>query len=830
MQSLVRLILLLAGSGLLPAQGVPAPAAVLGSEPGTDGVLFEWREILDYFELVAGASERVRLVDVGRTTEGERLVLAVVSSPRNLARLEELRAANRALAEPRGRTEASDLELAREGRVFVLVHASIHSSEVGPAQASLRLLHFLATTEDPDWTGVLDHVVVLLNPCHNPDGYVRWIDWWKRMRADPGTAGAPMPWLYHRYVGHDNNRDWILLTQRESVLTVRGIQLHWRPQVTVDQHQMGGTGARIFVPPYQEPMEPNVPEALQDSIAWLGEAVVDRLVLEGHRGVWCRRQFDAWSPSRAFMHYHGGVRFLTEVASANGADPALNVPPPRGEAGRTSPHNPAPWRGGRWTLRDAVELTEAAARAVIRHAGENRKEWLLRFARVHRESVAVEAPAAFAIPAGGPRMLAAAALLRALALGGLEIHRTTHATGTGDGALPKGSFVIPRGQPFFPWAKALLETTPYPLVQNERGQRLRPYDVTAHCLPLLFDLEVRALDLVPEALEAWTPADPDAGVLDLLGPRPGLAAGEVRLDPADEGSHLRVLEALHQGRIVQRELPAAPGTQGAFRILREGSLPGSAPRLRPARIMLYESWLARMNEGWTRFFLDHLGIPFHHIRNHHLRDPSFRFPGNVLVITDLDADELILGRTDERVPPPWRGGIGTEGAGAARRFVEDGGVLVAIGSSAPWAAEYFGLPLERIATGRGVAPPEESAPDGEPAPRVSLPGCLLRSFPASEDPLTLGLGRELPILWNGSRAFRVRAGAPAPSVALQVASEDILVAGYGEGESLLAGAALVLSARVGQGQVVLFGFDPLFRSWTWGSFRLFLNACLLAEE
>ena len=237
------------------AQEIPHPTDYFGFEIGTDGELARYPRILEYLQLLANRSERIDYERRGTTTLGNPYVLATISSPANLARLDRLIEINHRLNDPRGLSETEALALAREGVPFYFLYATIHSTEVGNTQALIKIAHRLATDQSPEIGALLDDIVLLVVPSQNPDGQVLVIDHWYEMQ---GTSfNRTYPDLYHHYTGHDDNRDWFMFTQTETRLAL-DIHREFKPQVTHDMHQMGSTGARIFVPPYQDPHDPNI--------------------------------------------------------------------------------------------------------------------------------------------------------------------------------------------------------------------------------------------------------------------------------------------------------------------------------------------------------------------------------------------------------------------------------------------------------------------------------------------------------------------------------------------------------------------------------------------
>ena len=225
----------------------PSPEKFFGFRMGTDGELAGWPEIERYFNLIAGASDRVKVVDAGTSTEGRHIIAAIVSAPENIKRLDAIRDANRRLADPRGLSDAEAAKLAADHKVVVAIGASIHASEIGATQMANELLHELATANDPRTLATLRDLVVIILPSLNPDGHAIVVDWYRKMKGTP-FEGGQMPWLYHKYVGHDINRDAFMMNMAESRALSRFFYTQWHPQVFLAMHQMGARGARMFVP------------------------------------------------------------------------------------------------------------------------------------------------------------------------------------------------------------------------------------------------------------------------------------------------------------------------------------------------------------------------------------------------------------------------------------------------------------------------------------------------------------------------------------------------------------------------------------------------------
>src|SRR6185295_9558859 len=304
---------------------IPTPEEVLGFAPGDDRKLASWSQIVKYFAELDQASDRVKFETLGNTSMGKPFVLATISAPENLARLDDYRKIQELLADPRelgppGGRDRKAAELIKRGKTIVLITCGIHSTEVGSYLSSTLIAHRLPPSNEPAIQEVLRNTIILLVPSLNPDGVDIVKNWYDKTLGTP-YEGTDPPELYHKYTGHDNNRDWYAFTQVETQLTVDRVHNVWHPQIVHDIHQQGAMGSRLFLPPYMQPVEPNVPKQIVDGYTELGEWIARELRAKGFQGITTNSTYDAWSPSRAYSHYHGGVRILSETASARIASP-----------------------------------------------------------------------------------------------------------------------------------------------------------------------------------------------------------------------------------------------------------------------------------------------------------------------------------------------------------------------------------------------------------------------------------------------------------------------------------------------------------------------------
>ncbi len=811
------------------APAVPTPQSVLGFTLGEDRVLADWTQAQRYWAALDAASERVRVENVGTTTEGRPFLIVTITSEANMKRLEEIRAANLRLWDPRGLSDAEARRLVATGKTIVALNHGIHASEVAATQTAMETAYALASGDDEATRDVLDNTVILMIPSHNPDGMQEVTEWY---RKTVGTSweGADEPFLYHHYTGHDNNRDWYMFTQAETRLTVKHLYDRWRPQLVHDLHQMGEKSARIFVPPYVDPVEPNVDPGLRAALTAIGTHMAASLTSEGKTGVVFRAIYDAWSPSRAYPHTHGGLRVLSEVASANYATP-VEMPFAKLESGigydakLASWNLPAPWPGGRWRLRDMMDYQRAATWALLSHAAHNRTFWLSNFLAVNRRASTRTSPFAFVVPSGQRDALATAKLLEVLATGALEIERATAAFEAGGRRFPAGSHVIRMSQPASAFAKTLLERQDYPEIRPYAGAPTQePYDVTAHTLPYLLGVEAVAIETPFEAaLERVASVTVEPGRVD--GRAGSYALGHSTGELVALGRLLRAGVAVGWSKVAftDRGVPFPAGTllvPGGARtrlesLARELGFVARGVTARPAslalrapRIGVYQSFSPSMDEGWTRYVFDKdLDVRYETLHDADVRRGRLRARFDAIVLPDQSPKEIVEGRAASTLPAEYTGGIGEEGVAALKAFADEGGTLVAFNEAALLPVEDFGL---------GV--------NGGLVPETKAPGSILRTSVRAGSPLASGLGESAMIWFSDSPAFT----APAEQTVLSYTEAQPLLSGYLEAGERLRGRAALVDAPLGRGRVVLFGFRPQYRAQSWGTYAPLANALYLA--
>lgn len=820
------------------------PREHLGFDVGEARRLADWPPIVEYFRILNEASDRVDVREIGKTTEGRPFLLCLVSSPGNLANSERLREIQARLADPRTIDDEAEAEaLIGEARTVVLVSCSIHSTEVGATQMSMLLAHHLATSDDARVRRVLDNVVLLLIPCLNPDGLDLVKEWYDSTVGTPHEGVIP-PRLYHKYAGHDNNRDWAAFNLTETKLTVEHCLNAWHPQIMYDLHQTRTQGMRMILPPYEDPIGPNVDPILQSELAMLGASMANDLTAQGKAGVAINVVYDGFSPSRSYLHYHGGVRVLSEVASVRIATPITLKPGQLRSIRREDPlkpswNHPMPWKGGEWSLGDIVEYDFAAVMACLDNAARYRGEWVRNFYRVGKRAVSRTVPPfAYVLPSKQRDPKAASELLDVLDTAAVEVHESATRL-TADGiSYPPGSRVVLMAQPYGAFAKTVLESAHYPDVRDyPGGPPKHPYDVTAHSLPLLMGVDVaeirRPFEAELERLSnpsmppvASTPRSEGRAAAYVLGPESNAAARAVNRLLAEGVEVQRTSEGFSaNGRVyapgafvVDGSAPPALLAELAERELLSFTPVDCAPdtvlfQLRTPRVGLYSSYVPNSEEGWTRLIFEQYGFTFRTLTDEDVRTGGLEDKFDAVVLPHQRFRQLHKGYNPATYPELYAGGLGDEGSESLGRFVESGGVLVAWDGAARYAINRLRLPAKNTLS--SYAPSSFFAP-----------GSLLRATMDFGHPLAYGMPRDAAVMFVNGPAFEVMEGVAVA----RFPRYNPLLSGWLIGQEKLHGRAALACVPLGEGRVVLMGYRPQFRAQARGTYKTLFNALYWAAS
>ena len=784
---------------------IPAPEDVIGFKPGDDRKLASWNQILTYFQKLDAASDRMKFEEIGKTTMGKPFVFATISTPENLQKLEYYKKINAQLADPRmiKSNDAVAKRLIKEGKTIVLITCGVHSTEVGSTLSSMLIAHRLASSDEEMVKKILQDTIILLVPSLNPDGVDIVRDWYNKTLGTP-YEGTDPPELYHKYVGHDNNRDWYAFTQVETQLTVDKIHNVWHPQIVHDIHQQGAFGSRLFLPPYMQPVEPNVPKQIIEGYTELGVSMMNDLFAQGFTGITNDSTYDAWTPARAYSHYHGGVRILSETASARIATPIdVKFEDLRSREGydpqKESKNFPKVWRGGHWGLRDITNYMTTAAFSLMKHASENRERWLQRFYEIGKEAVRPRKSGelfAFVLPENdGERE----SLLKMLERGGVKIDKANAFT-VADKKYPREAIVIQMAQPYGSFAKALLEAQKYPDLKTPSGEPIPPYDVTAHTLPLLINVKVE---------EIYTPFKYQK-LYRMSSLFPPMAYTECKFSyaPAIYKSYVPSMdEGWTRWAFEQPTIKFTMSDEDAKQF---------APQV--LQKMESEKWFqiffkGRISEQQIQESLKRTGckVEYESVDDKKIHVGNLAAKFSSIIFPDQSANAILNGHRKGSMPDEYTGGVGEEGVKNLREFVEAGGTLVFLNRASNFAIEQFKLPVKDVT-------------QGLQRKDFYVPGSILRTELDTTHPIAKGMDKASIAWFEGSPAFEITDSSNVRVIARYPSEGDILLSGWALGVEKLKGKAALVEVTIGKGKIILFGFRPQYRGQSLATFPLMFNA------
>ena len=780
---------------------VPTPESHFGHPIGVDRQLLDWDKVVGYFNALAKSSDRIAVKELGKSTEGRPFIAAWIASADTITHLDKYREIQARLADPRKTTPEQAREFITQGKTVVLITCSIHATEVASTHTAVEFAYRLLTDDRPKFRAILDNTIFILVPSLDPDG-VDIVTKWYRYTLGSQWEGTTPPQLYHKYVGHDNNRDWYIFSQVETRLTVSQLHNVWHPQIVYDVHQQGAYASRMFVPPWMDPVDPNIDPIIAQECNSIGAGMAADLTAAGKPGIAINALYDFWTPARHFQAYHGGLRILSESASANLATP-ITLTPDQIQSNALG-YNPQerswnylePWKGGTWHLRDIIDYQLISLESCLYQAALRREDLLRSFYEVGRRAVARTTPYAFIIPNEQFDPGSSQRMLETLNFGQVEIAKAVEPFGAGGKQYKKGTFVIRMQQPYSSWAKTLLEQQFYPdLRLYPGGPPKRPYDVTAQTLPMLMGVRV---DTVEKPFQAHLQAA-DVFPFQIDKPRP------VGVLPASDVEAWHILGTAWQN------------SPGIFRDGATGDFYLAPPEgknlklIEKPRIAIYKSTVPNMDEGWTRWLLEKFGIPYSSVDNgdvvDHLRDRQ-----DVIVFPDQSPSTISEGYRPNTMPPQYIGGLGS--GAVLKEFVNQGGTAIFLNHATDYAIDTFGLKIKNVVKGLSNRD-------------FYSPGSILYSHLDTQHPLSWGLPETVHVWSEGSPAWDVPEGAG--TVVARYPTKGVLASGWLLGERYIAGKASLVDVPLGSGHVVLFGMRPQYRAQSYQTFKMFFNAFLIGR-
>jgi hypothetical protein len=675
---------------------VRTPEEHFGFRMGADQKLAHWDDMVKYYDLLASASDRMKVVNMGKTSEGRPFYALFISSPGNLANLEALRRINATIADPRGVPDDSLEGLVGRGKAVVLQSMSMHSTEVGGSQMAVELVYDLLSRNDDEARRILDNVIAIVIPSFNPDGQVMVTEWYRKTLGTDAENTSP-PWLYQKYAGHDNNRDAFQQNLPDSKYMAKLLFREWIPQAYVDHHHMGGNGARIYLPPYAEPVRPSADPLVWRELAWYGGHMATKEEEYGMSGVINDAVYSGWGHMgfHWITPFHNIAGMLTESASAALASPVTLTPQQlQGNTRNLMTYKeqtnfPNPWPGGTWHLRDIVDRQKISAWATLDLAARN-KEMVLRNmylkGKRQTERGANGTPKAFIVSLGDDQHdpLTARKMIQNLLNQGVEVLQASASFSHDNRSYGAGTYVVSMAQPKMGVVRWMLGRTFYPdneYTRDNDGNPIRPYDMATDVMAEFMGVRVEPTDApVSAGLARVHSAEPPAGkvasgaTLSFSGKlNDSWRAANMLMA---KGAAIRRVDkaagALHVGDYLVRGAKAdllgtVAKATGVDFVTTTGNTNSISHALRPLRVAMYQRYNGgNMDEGWTRLLFEDFGQPFKSIFDPELKSGSLITKYDVIVLP-ADNPGTLVGRVGGpgagrgavpagAAPPPARGG------------------------------------------------------------------------------------------------------------------------------------------------------------------------------
>ena len=873
-----------------------SPAEIFGFNPGDDYKLASYEQMETYYRQLAAESDRVELREIGESALGRPLFLLTISSPENLANQDRFKSISAQLARASVAGEEAE-RLAVEGKAVVWIDGGLHATEVAHGQMTSQLAHRVATEESAEMRQIRENVIFLLMPVMNPDGLEIVRKWYESQLGTPFEQSRP-PELYHHYVGHDNNRDFFMNNMPESKAVAKILYNEWYPQIVYNQHQSSPGYARIVIPPYSDPVNPIIHPGVTTGLNEIGSAMGNRFALERMAGAISDVGFSMWwnGGMRTVPYFHNMIGILTETGhdspSPRFYDPKIF---PRTIAYRANPSAvgqlpeeeddeeftgvpparvlyPDPYRGGESHFSEPVNFMITGSIAVLRAASDSKLKWLTNINRMGHDAIAAgESGTRFYVIPGEQRHIDEARnMVNVLLEGGIEVEVAETAFRADGQRYPEGTYVINAAQAFRPYIVDLLEKQTYPDTRLDPNEKPKaPYDIAGWTLPMQMGVEVDhiASDIDADLTRIQGLADPPVGTVS------GSARYGYALSHATNASIKAVNGLLADNEDVywMNEASRAGGNNleaGTF-VIESGSNTESRveylaaehgvdfvglssrptdnmSKLRLPRVGMYKSYVAFMDEGWSRWLLEEYGFAPTSLLDEDVQNGDLSgFDAIIIPHPDGNAafkdnvQKILTGHAPDSMPEEYTGGLGLQGAFALQQFVSDGGTIVTFGDASNFAIEQFGLPIRNAVLGASRE-------------NFSIPGSLIKATVNTDDPLGYGMTSDVAINYVNGGAYDIlgqhgcvtdllnqrhcrevtRGGRPIQEhepvsrfdSIVSFAEEDLLMSGWAAGTEHIATKSAMARVPHGEGEVILFAFRPQFRGQPRGTYKLIFNA------
>jgi len=846
--------------------GIPSPKDVIGYYVGTPKKLTRVADLGRYYRALAAASKRVKIFPAGTTDEGRECLVVAISDEDNIRNLDTYKGYLAKLADPRGLDLADARRIIAQAKPIYMLTGGLHSAETGPPEMLMELAYRLAVEDSPLYDQIRRNVIVMLNNASEPDGRDRYVDWYYHYKISEENEQdrVPGPPYWGKYIYHDNNRDI-----NYSQITMRNwlkFYLEWHPPIMHDLHE---SEPFLYTFSGQAPQNPTLDPILYAELPWFSNFELTKMIAYGMPGVWTHAFVDMWSPGYlGFMSSnHNGMLRMYEIMGNGGANtmrrtvvgggpggggPGEAAGPPGGRGGNMTSrewYRPLPpYRNVEWSMRNNTNYSETGVLSALELTASFSKTVLENFYDKSRNSIEsgkTEAPFGYVLPAGQPDMTRVAFIVNTLRLQGIEVGRATAEVKLKEGAYPAGSLIVKRNQPYGRLAKILLEK------QNFPDPSLTTYDDTAWTMGLMshaqvFEISDKAiLDVPVQPVDTLT----IAGSLKGNGPITAIL---------HNGAN-SLVTLRYRLKDLKFEAIEQPFKAGDTQLPAGSLLVASSPRVKSEieklgleavtlaqapdvpkhlldlpRLAVFSTWGSTQDVGWVRYALDHFEVNYDLIYKEQINKGSLRARYDVILIPNqgrgggkaLVFDVEYRGKPYAYTKSPEfpslgaygesddiTGGMGLSGVAEIDKFVTQGGVLITLGGSSFFPAEF------------GIARTVDAAHTG---PQFYAPGPIVEAeILKPTHPIFYGYSQKVvPVRWANGPLLRV-AAEDRKYILMQFPGADkSVLSGLMKGVPETRNRPAVLDVPVGQGRVVLFATNPAYRWQNLGEFNMLANSIL----
>ena len=944
----VLLLALLLATPALHSQGkVTSPKEQFGFNIGDDYQLFNYTQLTAYWNKLAQESPRIKVVEIGKTAEGRPMIMGIITSPENHKRLDRFKEISARLARAEGLTDDQARALAAEGKAVVWIDGGLHATEILGSQQLGEIVYQMVSGTDAETLRILNDVILLAVPV-NPDGLELVANWYMR-ESDPTrrTMGG-LPVLYHKYAGHDDNRDSYMINLPETEADSRVMYQEWYPQIMYNHHQSGPAGTVLFAPPFRDPFNYNFDPLVPMELDLVSAAMHTRFVQENKPGATMRSgsSYSTWwnGGLRTTVYFHNMIGILTE---AIGNPTPVQIPfiPDRQLPKQDYPFPVAPTQT--WHFRQSIDYSITADKAILDVASRHREQFLYNFYQMGRNQIrkgsqdtwtmhpkaidAVQAavtqdtqgatpaagrggaggrggaqgaaaapqaaagrgaaatggrggrggvdmkywallhrpedrdPRGYILPSDQPDFATATKFVNTLTKAGVTWYRATAPFTVAGKNYPADSYVVKTAQAFRAHVIDMFEPQDHPNDFAYPGGPPRPpYDSAGWTLAFQMGIKFdRILDAFDGPFEknngfAKVPAGKvvqakaNTGYLLTHQMNDSFVALNQLLKGGKEEVFFLNAPLTANGKTYPAGtiyIPSKPTTAAALQKLTDLGLtfegvatkPGEMLKLRPVRVGLYDRYGGSMPSGWVRWLLEQFQFPFEQVFPPALDAGNLAAKYDVLIFLDgipataterqvFGGGEGGPGGVPANVPPEYRNRVGNITVGTTipqiKKFVEDGGTIIAVGSSAMNLGRLFNLPMADHMIERSPTAPDRRLPQD----KFYCPGSILQAAVDPTIPVAWGFGDKVDVFFNNSPVFDLTPDAAAKGVRAVAwyDSATPLRSGWAWGQNYLEDGVAAIDAAVGKGHLYLFGPEITFRAQPHGTFKFLFNGIYLS--